>query len=91
MEVRGRQRDRFFRDDRIGRYRHSGYTDHMTATELRREIKKLIDSVPPERLESLVDYVHFLNRPELSDRLKVAETAIAAGRGKNWRKVRKDV
>lgn len=63
----------------------------MTATELRREIKKLVDSVPPERLESLVDYVQFLNRPELSDRIKSAEESISAGKGKNWRKVRKDV
>jgi hypothetical protein len=63
----------------------------MTATELRREIKKLVDSVPPERLESLVDYVQFLNRPELSDRIKAGEKAIAAGQGRSWRKVRKDV
>jgi hypothetical protein len=63
----------------------------MTSTELRREIKKLVDRVPPERLESLVDYVQFLNRPELSTRLKDAEKAISAGKGRNWRKVRKDV
>ena len=69
----------------------SGYTHYMTATELRREIKKLVDRVPPERLESLVDYVQFLNQPELSTRLKDAEKAIAAGKGQNWRKVRKDV
>lgn len=67
------------------------YTDYMTATELRREIKKLVDSVPPERLESLVDYVQFLNRPELADRIKSAEKAIAVGKGKNWRKVRTHV
>ena len=63
----------------------------MTATELRREIKKLVDSVPAERLESLVDYVQFLNRPELTDRIKTAEREIAAGNGREWRKVRKDV
>jgi len=32
----------------------------MTATELRREIKKIVDQLPPERLASLADYVHFL-------------------------------
>jgi len=63
----------------------------MTSTELRREIKKLVDRVPPERLESLVDYVQFLNRPELSIRLKNGEKAIAAGKGLSWRKVRKAV
>jgi hypothetical protein len=59
----------------------------MTTTELRREIKKLVDGVPPERLESLADYVQFLNRPELAERLKDAEKAIDAGKGVNWRKV----
>jgi hypothetical protein len=63
----------------------------MTAVELRREIKKLVDRVPPDRLESLADYVQFLNRPPLADRLKDAEKAIGAGKGVNWRKVRKDV
>jgi hypothetical protein len=63
----------------------------MTSVELRREIKKLVDRVPPDRLESLADYVQFLNRPPLADRLKDAEKAIGAGKGVNWRKVRKDV
>ena len=35
----------------------------MTATELRREIKKIVDRLPPESLASLADYVHFLGRP----------------------------
>jgi hypothetical protein len=47
--------------------------------------------VPPDRLESLVDYVQFLNRPALAERLKDAEMAIGAGKGVNWRKVREDV
>jgi len=63
----------------------------MSTGELRREIKKLVDRLPPERLESLADFVQFLNRPALADRLKDAEKAIASGKGVNWRKVRKDV
>ena len=35
----------------------------MTRSELRREIKKIVDQLPPERLASLADYVHFLGRP----------------------------
>lgn len=63
----------------------------MSTVELRREIKKVIDRLPPERLASLADYVAFLNRPPLAQRVKVAERAIAAGKGTNWRKVRSDV
>jgi alkylated DNA nucleotide flippase Atl1 len=63
----------------------------MTATELRREIKKIVDQLPPERLASLADYVHFLGRPPLPRRIKAAEKAVAAGRGVNWRKIRSDV
>jgi hypothetical protein len=63
----------------------------MSTIELRREIKKAIDQLPPERLESLADYVRFLNRPPLDRRLDVAEKAIAAGKGVNWRGVRSDV
>jgi hypothetical protein len=63
----------------------------MSTVQLRREIKKAVDQLPPERLESLADYVSFLNRPPLLHRLKEAEKAIAQGLGVNWRKVRKDV
>ena len=63
----------------------------MNTVKLRREIKKAIDRLPPERLESLADYVHFLIQPPLPQRLKEAENAIASGRGLNWRKVRSDV
>ena len=58
----------------------------MSTTELRREIKKAVDRLPQARLESLADYVHFLNRPPLPQRLKEAERAIAAGKGVDWRK-----
>jgi hypothetical protein len=63
----------------------------MSTTELRREIKNAVDQLPPKRLESLVDYVHFLTRPTLERRLVAAEKAVASGKGVNWRKVRSDV
>ncbi|MGD0461826.1 MAG: hypothetical protein ABSB74_04985 [Tepidisphaeraceae bacterium] len=63
----------------------------MSTIELRREIKKAVDRLPPRQLESLVDYVHFLNRPTIAQRISAAEKAIASGKGVNWRKVRSDV
>ena len=63
----------------------------MSTVELRREIKKAVDKMPPARLESLADYVDFLTRPGLEKRLAAAEKAIASGKGINWRKVRSDV
>ena len=63
----------------------------MSAMNLRREIKKAVDQVPPERLESLADYVQYLSRPSLENRIKEAEKAIADGKGVNWRAVRRDV
>jgi hypothetical protein len=63
----------------------------MSTTELRQEIKKAVDRLPPDRLESLADYVSLLNRPTLSRRLKEAEKAIASGEGTSWRKSRTDV
>jgi hypothetical protein len=32
--------------------------DTMPATELRREIKKIVDQLPPDQLASSADYVH---------------------------------
>jgi hypothetical protein len=63
----------------------------MSSTELRRRIKREVDRVPPARLASLAEYVRFLGRPPLADRVADAERAIAAGKGVNWRKVRSDV
>jgi hypothetical protein len=63
----------------------------MSTVALRRQIKKDIDRLPPERLKSLADYVRFLNRPPLPDRIAAAEKAINSGKGVNWRKVRSDV
>lgn len=63
----------------------------MTPIKLRREIKKVVDRLPPERLNSLADYVNFLNRPPIEERVAAAERAIASGKGVSWRKVRSDV
>jgi len=63
----------------------------MTATELRREIKKTIDRLPAKQLRSLADYVRFLDRVPLKQRIKEAEAEFAAGKGVNWRTVRRDV
>lgn len=63
----------------------------MSTLELRRRIKKEIDRLPTRRLASLADYVRFLNRPPLIDRVAAAEKAIASGKGLTWRRVRSDV
>ena len=63
----------------------------MTSARLRKAIEKIVDHLPPERLESLADYVHFLDRAPLAKRIDEAERAIKAGRGMIWRKVRSDV
>jgi len=63
----------------------------MSSVKLRREIKKAVDQIPPERLESLADFVSFLTRPSLAQRIETAENDIKAGEGVNWRKVRSDV
>lgn len=63
----------------------------MTTPDFRRKIKKAIDQVPTNRLVSLADFVAFLNRPPLTNRLKAAQKAISTGKGVNWRAVRTDV
>jgi hypothetical protein len=63
----------------------------MSTAQLRREIKKAIDRLPPDRLDSLADYVAFLDRPPLRTRIARAEKALSARKGVNWRKVRRDV
>jgi len=63
----------------------------MSAVKLRAEIKKAVDRLAPERLGSLADYVNFLTRPSLRERLVSADKAVASGKTTNWRKVRSDV
>jgi hypothetical protein len=60
----------------------------MSTIELRREIKKAVDKLPSKQLESLVDYVHFLNRPTIAQRIAAAEKSFVSGKAVNWRKVR---
>jgi hypothetical protein len=62
----------------------------MSTAQLRRELKKAIDRLPTKQLESVDDFVRFLNRPSISRRLAAAEKAIAVGKGVNWRKVRSE-
>jgi hypothetical protein len=68
-----------------------GYNADMSTVELRRKIKIAVDRLPPKRLESLADYVRFLDQPPLMERIAAAEKAIAAGKGVSWCKVRSDV
>lgn len=63
----------------------------MTMTQLRRNIRKAIDNLPRQRLESLADYVRFLNRSTVKERIERAEEEFASGKGIAWRKVRRDV
>jgi hypothetical protein len=63
----------------------------MTDSLLRREIKEAIDRLPVDRLASLADYVAFLNRPTIRQRIAKAERDLKANKGVNWRKVRDDV
>jgi hypothetical protein len=63
----------------------------MSSVKLRNQIKKAVDHLDPQRLESLADYVSFLTRPSVAQRLANAEKAVASGKTINWRKVRSDV
>src|SRR2546423_766074 len=58
--------------DSFALWQRAHYDIRMNTLELRREIKRAIDRLPPERLESLADYVHFLSRPSLDQRLEEA-------------------
>jgi hypothetical protein len=63
----------------------------MANSVLRREIKKAIDRLPADRLPSVADYIAFLNRPTLAERIRQAEREFKANKGVDWRKVRDDV
>jgi hypothetical protein len=63
----------------------------MSESVLRREIKKAIDRLPSDRLLSLADYIAFLDRPTLRQRIEKADRDLKAGKGIPWRKVRDDV
>lgn len=63
----------------------------MSEITLRREIKKAVDQLPKNLLGSVADYIAFLSRPKLKDRIAAAEREFKAGKGVNWREVRDDV
>ena len=69
----------------------SGYNQVMAVIALRKEIKSAVDQLPQDRLASLADYIAFLNRPNLRQQIAKAERDLKAGKGVNWRKVRRDV
>lgn len=77
--------------NRLATVNNSNKINYMSTVQLRREIKKAIDRLSPKRLASLADYVQFLTRPPLEQRVLAAKRAIASGKGVNWRKVRSDV
>ncbi|MGB7160314.1 MAG: hypothetical protein WBD40_19760 [Tepidisphaeraceae bacterium] len=77
----------------------------MSASKLRKEIKKQVDELPEGDLQLAKGLLTVLrsrgkdetfeaymrNRPPLKERLKQAEQDIRAGRLTNWRDVRRDV
>lgn len=63
----------------------------MTDIALKSRIKKAVDKMPREKLASVADYIAFLSRPTLAERLKVAERDARKGNLTPWRAVRKDV
>ncbi|HEY3242490.1 MAG TPA: hypothetical protein VGM03_03985 [Phycisphaerae bacterium] len=71
---------------------------------LRRRAKRQIEQLSPERLEVAIDFLGYLEEresneateellriPGLVDAFAEAKKDIAAGRGVNWRRVRRDV
>ncbi len=75
-----------------------------TSQDLRRAAKDSIDSLTPEKLKVAADFLEFLQGrasaeataellkiPGLAPDLKRADKDRKAGKGKNWREVRKDV
>ena len=77
----------------------------MSITDLRKQAKKKLDALAPDKLRSAVDYIDFLSkqpanssltrllksRPPIGKRIKEAQGDVAAGRVVNWRDVRDDV
>ncbi len=63
----------------------------MSSIELRREIKKAVDRIPPARSGRLRTTSNFSYAQRSARRLSEAEKAIKSGNGGPWRKVRQDV
>lgn len=71
----------------------------MSTTELRRRIKKQLDTLQSERLQSVADYVSFLHRKPTSKEMKLArfraslakaEKDLAEGRFVSWEELRRN-
>jgi hypothetical protein len=60
----------------------------MATQLLRRQIKLAVDQLPTDRLDSLADYIAFLNRPTLKQQIDKSERDLKAGKSVPWRKVR---
>ena len=52
---------------------------------------KSFEQLAADRLPSVADYITFLNRPTLGQRIEQAERDLKANKGVNWRKIRDDV
>lgn len=76
----------------------------MTTTDLRREAKRVLDRLPPRKVRAAAQVLAYLDSsasdeateellaiPGLLEGVREAEKEIAAGKGVDWRKVRRDV
>ena len=76
----------------------------MTTAQLRKQAKERLDSLPPEKVRVAAEFLDYLDTaasrdataellgiPGLLRDVKEASGHIKSGRGKDWRKVRKDV
>ena len=76
----------------------------MSGRELRRQAKKRIESLSPERLQIAIDFVSYLEEresneatdellriPGFREALDEVEKGVTKGRLTDWRKIRKDV
>ncbi len=76
----------------------------MSTAELRKQAKRMLESLPAGRLKVAASFLAFLDSPageeaeadlaviaRMRRRIKTAERAAAAGRSTDWRKARSDV
>lgn len=76
----------------------------MTTTQLRKQAKERLDCLPPDKVRVAAEFLDYLDTaasrdataellkmPGLLQDVEDAADHIKGGRGKDWRKVRKDV
>lgn len=76
----------------------------MTTAQLRKQAKERLDSLPPDKVRVAAEFLGYLDTaasrdataellrvPGLLRDVKAATEQIRSGRGKDWRKVRRDV